>query len=150
MWERQMDGGRWMKTSTLIHNFFFSWPSHAVLSSRLLLAFLLLLSWVYSTGGLLWVALLYTAPVGCLVICWHSFDCKLRLTQDLHWQTACISCRHLHISFHNTHTFPLNHVTVSAYFHWCILSRQSLIDGSVKRQYTILTLSQVLSFTLKL
>ena len=42
---RQTDGrGRRMETATLTHNFFFSWPYHAVLSSRLHLA-LLLLGW---------------------------------------------------------------------------------------------------------
>ena len=46
----------------------------------------------------------------------------------------CISRGHLHISFHNTHTLPFGHVTVSAYSHRCDLWRESLIDGSVKGQ----------------
>ena len=56
--------------------------------------------------------------------------CKLRLTQDWH----SVLREHLHISFHNTHTFPFNLVTASTYFHRCVLCRESLIDGSVKGQ----------------
>ena len=39
------------------------------------------------------------------------------------------------LSFRNTHTFLFNNVTASAYFHRCILCRESLIDGLVKGQY---------------
>ena len=39
-------------------------------------------------------------------------------------KTLRISNGHLHISFQNTHTFPLNHVTASAYLHRCILYRE--------------------------
>ena len=34
MWERQGDGGRRRQTAILTHNFIFSWPYHAVLSSE--------------------------------------------------------------------------------------------------------------------
>ena len=63
-------------------------------------------------------------------------DCISSASWDLKTGTPCISCEHLHISFHNTNTFLLNHVTASAYFHWCILCREFLIDSLVKGQYT--------------
>ena len=39
-------------------------------------------------------------------------------------RTACISHGHLHIFFHNSHTFPLNHMTVSAYLYERVLFRE--------------------------
>ena len=50
-------------------------------------------------------------------------------------ETARISRGHQHISFHNTHVYPFNHVTTSTYFRSCVLCRESLIDGSVTGQY---------------
>ena len=117
---------RWMETATLINNFF-SWPYHAVLSSRPHSALHLLLG----RGVLKWW------PAVCR---W----CSLRQTKSLlvaSWYpkaetaTPRISRSHLHISLHNTHTFPFNHVTVSTYFHMCVLCKYSPIDGSVKTQY---------------
>ena len=49
---------------------------------------------------------------------------------------ALISRGHLHISFHSSHKFLFNHITASAYFHRFVQCRESLIDGTVKGQYT--------------
>ena len=84
--------------------------------------FLCFLAGDYSTGGLQWAVVWDAAPAGHpttpVTTCWDWF------------KIDSASRGHLHISFHNTHIFPLNHITGSAYFH-----RESLIDGSVKGQY---------------
>ena len=82
--ERQINEGRQRQTAILTHNFFFSWSYHSVLSSRLHLACLLLLSWggiqPETCSGLLhhW---------GTLCDCLLSFGRKLRLTLIL---TDCL------------------------------------------------------------
>ena len=128
---RRTEGIR-MEMATLTHKFF-SWPDYTVLSSRPHLALLFLgqvvLNWRPSVGhcGTLrqqGTQLLADAPV---IANWD-------------WpktHTPYISYGHLHISLHNTHTFLFNHVTASGYFHRCVLSRESLIDSSVKGQYEI-------------
>ena len=110
VWDRQ----RQRQTAILTHNFFsFSWPHHAVLSSRSHVTFLLLLrqrlpnQWPAHGSQPKWGAL---------------SDCKLVLIQDSHWLWP--SRRHLQISFQNTHAFPLNHMTDSAYLHMCVLFRE--------------------------
>ena len=55
---------------------------------------------------------------------------RLRLTLSVSHMGICI--------YHNTQTFPFNHVTASAFFHRCVLCRESLIDGSDKGQYATL------------
>ena len=52
--ERLMDGERQMETVALTHNFFYSWSSNAVLSSRPYSVLFLLLCRGYSARGLLW------------------------------------------------------------------------------------------------
>ena len=42
---------------------------------------------------------------------------------------------HLHISFRNTDTFLINHITASTYFYRCVRFRESLNDSSVKGLY---------------
>ena len=124
-----------METTILTHNFF-SWPYHAVLSSKPHLA-LLLLGRGYSTGSPLWSALWAAAPARRSVNRWRTRDRKLRL-QNSNWQTAHISHGHLHIAFHKTYTFPVNHVIVSAYFRWYVLCRESdwwLGQGSICNNY---------------
>ena len=68
---------------------------------------------------------------------------ELALTQDSHWLKTHTDSKwlkpshvHLNIPFCNSHTFPMNHVTASAY--WCVLFRESLIDSSCKEQYEII------------
>ena len=60
-------------------------------------------------------------PAGCPVTHWRSLQLtKSYLVARWDWQikiqTSRISHGHWHISFHNTHIFPFNHVTASAYF----------------------------------
>ena len=81
---------------------------------------------------------------------WPSAATALNLPTRLtaarwHWLTTTISRGHPHISFCNTHTFPINHVTASAYFHRYVLYRESLIDGSIKSQYATLALDSLRS-----
>ena len=114
VWERQMGGRRRIQTGTLAYNFFFTWPYHAVLSSRPHLA-LLLLDRGYSTGG--------QAPLG------PALAGAFRDWENLFWPQAethasRISRGH-HISFHKIHTFPFKHVIASAYFYRCVLCRES-------------------------
>ena len=40
----------------------------------------------------------------------------------------------------NTSGHPFDHTTTFAYFHWCVLGRELLIDGSVRSQYATLIL----------
>ena len=105
----------------MTNNNFFSWPYHAILSSRLHSAILLL------TRGI-WPKLC----CGLLSQRGSLHDCKTFLTpadSDPH-MTICL--------YHFvTPTFPINHLTASAYFHRCILFRESLIDSLVKGQHTI-------------
>ena len=127
---RQTDGGRWIETATLTPSFFFSWPYHAVLSSRSHLALLCFSAGGgYSTRGQLYAF----TPVECLATRWHFSEwlnlCWLqaetpRPLPDSH----SISCGHLHISFHIPDIFPFHHMTASAYFNRCVLCRESLID----------------------
>ena len=145
MWEKQMDGRKRIRTAISTSNFF-SWPYHAVLSSRPHLALLLLNRREFD----------WKPTVGCSVDCSlnralshslaHSWLAKSLLAASWDWQesllpsignsktethTACISCGHLYI-FYRTDTFPFNHVTAMAYFHRCVLWKESQIDGSVK------------------
>ena len=54
-------------------------------------------------------------PLGLLQPLWNYKTQDCRLTTE-HCKTDHISRGHLHISFHNAHTFLLNHVTASVYF----------------------------------
>ena len=71
-------------------------------------------------------ALWDAAPAGCPATRW----CSSWLTESLlavswDWlKTDPISQGHLYISFHNTHTFPFNHVTASIYLHRFVLCRE--------------------------
>ena len=74
--------------------------------------------------------------------------CSLLTTSwDSDWQaatpTATDSRGHLHTSLSNSHIFPIKHVIASAYLHWCVLCRESLIDGSVKDQCAKATLGTI-------
>ena len=115
----ERDRWRQRQTAILTYNLFF-WPYYTVLSSRPHLALLLL------SQGLLNQSLGEGHTVGC---CPSGMPSHSRL-----WKTAPISCGHLPISFHNTHSFPINHVT--ACFYRCVLCRESLIDVSVNGRYT--------------
>ena len=154
VWERQTDGRRRIQTAISSHNI--SWPYRTVLSSRPHLVLLLRIGRgllnigptvghsvlssrpyifypdeTYSTGLHLGVAWLPAATFLYL---------PTRLTAaSWYWQTASLSRGHLHISFGYTQPFPIDHVTASAYFHICVLWRESLIDGSVKGQYATTT-----------
>ena len=133
----QMDGERQRQTAILTHNYFFSWPYHTVLSSRPHLALLLLLG----RGLLNWSPAVdrWLSGVASHLLA-HLWLTVSLLAASWDWrktETPHISHEHLHISFYNTHTFLFNHVTASAYFHRCILFRESLMDGSVKGQYAI-------------
>ena len=114
---RQMDtAGEERQITILTHNFF-SWPYHAVLSSRPHLTLLLLLGRGYSTGGTLWAALYDTAPAERPATCLRP-PCLTASLLAVSWywlKSERISRGHLYISFHNAHTFPLNHKTASAY-----------------------------------
>ena len=118
-----------------------SWSYHAVFSSRPHLALLLLLCRSLLNWGI---------AVGISVRRYHQRGAQLLpdavrysvyllgsswalLKPDTH--TLRISRGHLHISFHNTNTFPFNPVTAPGYFHKCVFCSQSLIDGSIKGQY---------------
>ena len=125
MWEKRTDGGKQRPPVILIHNFFFSWLYHTVLSSRPHLALLLFLGWVG-------IQLEASAPVEYPATHWHIHSLLTQAETDTHM--AYISRGHLPISFHNTHTFLLNLMTASAYFHWCVWCRESLIDSLVKGQ----------------
>ena len=103
----------------LTHNFF-SWPYHAVLSSRPHLELLLLLCHGVLNQG---------PTVG------RCSSGVLSVTTSWDSKTATDSRALLYISFRNNYTFLINHVTASAYFHKCILFREYLIDSSVKGQY---------------
>ena len=120
--ERQRQGDEyrllyWPITTSL------DYLSHAVPSSRPHLVLLQLLS----RGVLnLWAAL-YDAA-------------RARPQTETDSRLTLVDCSHLmwdvHISFYNTHAFPVNHVTASDYFfHWCVLCRESMIDDLVKGQY---------------
>ena len=68
--------------------------------------------------------------------CTSVTNCSLLATSWLQdWDShCCISQRHLHISFHNSHMFPFNHATAFTYFHMCLVQRISdwqLGQGSV-------------------
>ena len=76
-----------------------------------------------SAGGSLRAALWLAAPAG------RPTTRSLLAASWVWLKTARISRRHLYISFQNAHTYLLNHVTASAYLHWYILCRESLIDG---------------------
>ena len=97
---------------------FSSWLYHVVLFSKLLLALQLL-----SRRG--------TQPETCYRPCPIKAPCcslALPWLTTLFWspvETPRISRGHLPISFHNTYTCPVNHVTASAYFHKCVLLRIS-------------------------
>ena len=80
-----------------------------------------------------------TQPEACCGVLNRRLAVDHSMTTIWDWlktHTACISRGHLSIKFHNTRTFPLNHVTASAYFRSCVLCRESLIDSSVKGQHS--------------
>ena len=114
-----------METATLTHDFS-SWPCHAVIFKALL-----------STSFASWLGW-GTQLEAC---CGPSEGCYL--WDCLKTETPCISCERLHISFHNTYGFLFNYLTASAYFHRCVLCRESLIDSSVKSQYATVSIEQV-------
>ena len=87
VWET--DGRRDTNTVILIHNFF-SWPYHAVLSSRLHYVLLLL-----SRRGVLNQKTALSRSAGRPVTHWGSRGRKLRLTQDSHGQTVRILRGHV-------------------------------------------------------
>ena len=100
----ETETGRWRKTAILTHNFFFSWPYHAVLSSSpYVFSFQDFLNRRPSVGP--WLPKLDW---------WLQDWCK---TDQITWG-------HLHISFHNAHTFPFNHLTISVYLHRYIQCRK--------------------------
>ena len=82
---------------------------------------------MYSTGGPQCAAI----PMGCQATrrrWWLQAESNSRPT-DSH-------CQYLAWAFaYITHSFPFNHVTAFAYFHRCVLCRESLIDSSVKGQH---------------
>ena len=76
----------------------------------------------YSTGshqGTVWL------PVT-MVLCRFDWLLKAGSESRLNLKDCnTYSCGHLPISFHNTLTFPINHVTASAFFlHRCVLWRE--------------------------
>ena len=100
--------------------------------------------WVsrYATGDPLCAALWDAAPAGRTATCRGSpwlTESLLAARWDFKTEThtARISPGRLHISFHDT-----THFRSTTYFHWCVLSRESLIDCSFKGEYA--TLSQPL------
>ena len=138
----------------VIWNHNFSWPYHATLSSRPHLAllllhgrgvlnrrlvegcFVLLQDFTTSlptkrTQSFLTKGLLSSLVTTVLYLPTHP-RCKLTLTQDSLWLK--LLREHLQISFHYSHTFPINHITASVNFQMCVLYRDSLIDGLVKGQ----------------
>ena len=68
-------------------------------------------------------ALWDAAPAGYLATYWRSpWLTESLLAASWNWlMTARISREHMHISFHNAHTFLFTHVTASAYLHRCFL-----------------------------
>ena len=134
MWETGR--GRRKETGILTHTFFF-WSYHNVLSLRPHLALLLhlgrgeVINW-RPTGSP------WAQPGAQLLVSISVTDrCLMAASETRLTYTAHLSRGYLHISFHNTYTFPFNHVTASGYFHWCVLCKESLIDGSVKGQYAM-------------
>ena len=136
MWERQMDGGSRMETATLTNTFSFLlailycvfFKASLSISSA---SWLGALNWTFTVGSCPRRAtrrapshMLALSTTNCI-----SSGCKLRLTEA---HSAHIWHGHLHISFHNTHTFPFNPMTPSAYFHRCVLCWESLIDDSAR------------------
>ena len=121
---------RRMETAIWIHNFFFSWPYHTVYSPRPHLALLLFLDRGVFNRRLVRPKGPRThsgVPSHSLAL---SATDQISSDRKLFWlKTDCISRRHLHISFHYTHTFPFNHVTASAYFHMCVPCRESLMTA---------------------
>ena len=103
----------------------------------------------YSTGGPLWATLRDAVLMGRPVSCWRSRDRSLLAASwdsETDSLTAHISLRHLYISFHNTHTFPLKIMTASAYFHRCVLCGEFLIDVLVKSQYATNEFKWILAY----
>ena len=92
---------------------------------------------MYKNNFFSWAALWDAAPAGRPATHWRSlWMTESLLTASWDWiKTHCISRGVLHISFHNAHTFPLNHVTAFVYLRRCVLWRESLIDGSIMGQY---------------
>ena len=129
-WERQMDRGRKRQTTILTYNLLlFTLPCCVIFKA----AFSTSASLSGSTEPEACCGPLLLA--GCPSTYWHSpwlTESLVAASWDSKTETPCISHEHLHISFHNTHTFPFNYMTESAYFHWCILCRVSLIDRSVR------------------
>ena len=129
VWERQTSSGRRMETATLTYNF--SWLYHLALSSRPHLAF----RPCSTQPGARCVPLCGTVP--------QQSTQQLPgapVTPNFFWlqaetESKLSSRGHLHILFHNTHTFPFNHVTAFRNVHMCVLCRVFLVDGSVKGQY---------------
>ena len=120
-----------METATLTHNFFFSYPYHTVLPSRPHLSLLLLgqglLNWRPAVGRSVGH---FPCGVPSRLLAFQWPQAKTDTRHKAHTETAYILCGHLHISFHNTCSFLLNHVTASDYFHWCIQCRESLTARS--------------------
>ena len=128
VWDRQTDRGKQRQNIILTHNFF-SWPYLAVLSSR---PCVFSSEETYSTGSHQGDRL--SPPPADSVLYLHvRLSSNLALNQDS--PKLRPSRRHRHISFRNTHTFPINHVTASAYFHICVLLRESPSDSTAKGQY---------------
>ena len=117
--ERQAHRGRRRQTGILTHNFF-SWPNHAVLSSK---PYVISSDETYSNGprqGSSWIpaSMVLYLPTRRTAASWH----RLKTHSD--------SDPHLGI-----YILPINDVNAFAYFHRCVLFRGSLIDGSVKGHY---------------
>ena len=100
MWERQMDGRRRIGTAIMTHNLF-SWPYHAVLSSK---PYVFSSDETCSTGprqgstGFTGASVLYLPS-------------RLTASTDRLGLQLKLSREHLCIWFRNTQIFPINHVT---------------------------------------
>ena len=122
----ETDWGRQRRIAILTRNFF-SWPYHAVLSSRHHLV-LLLLNW--RPCGL-------PPPAGCSLWLQAGSDSRLTLTST---DSNCLwnLIQHLHISFHNAHDFRSTLWLLALIYSDASWSGKSLIDGSVKGHYATL------------
>ena len=125
MIERQTDEGRQRQTAILTDNF--SWPYNAVWTRSAKWGLEVIFKASLSTSASRSAG---TQPET------RCEPLPQRGAQSLKTLTVRISRGYLHISFHSTHAFAFNHVTASAYLNRCDLCRKSLIDGSVKDQYT--------------
>ena len=121
-WVKDKDKRRRRQTAILTHNFF--------LTTLCYLQNLCLLSRrdVLNYGPRKWGRTLGLLPTVILDLPFRLTAARLSKTDWIFsgskLKSDRISRGHLHISFHNAHTFPLNHVTASAYLHWCVLCKE--------------------------